>query len=236
MSQETHSPETQQQKMIESERDAEPDSLESLLPANAWSRYDETPDEAFYHQPRLVTHIDEAAITYVTNLYREMIPAGAQVLDLMSSWVSHLPPDVSYKKVSGVGMNRAELVANRRLSERIVQNLNREQALPFAGDEFDAAVICVSIQYLTKPVEVIKEVGRVLRTDAPLVVTFSNRCFPTKAVMAWQALNDEGHIALVKSYLHHAAAFDRIEHRVKPFTAAGDDPLYAVIGRKKLMN
>ena len=104
-------------------------------------REDEAPDVRFYAQPRLVTHIDEAAIAAVTQLYREYLPAGGAVLDLMSSWVSHLPADITYSRVVGLGMNRTELAANPRLDGYVVHDLNRNQRLPFADAEFDAAAI-----------------------------------------------------------------------------------------------
>ena len=88
------------------------------LPRELFSRIDESPDELFYAAPRLVTHIDDAAIAAVTRLYREHFPPGGAVLDLMSSWVSHLPPEVAYRKVVGLGMNREELAANPRLARR----------------------------------------------------------------------------------------------------------------------
>jgi SAM-dependent methyltransferase len=199
--------------------------------ANAFKRYDESPDDLFYVQPRLVTHIDEGAIGAVTQLYREYFPAGGAILDLMSSWVSHLPGEVEYRRVVGLGMNREELEANPRLDERVVQDLNTDPRLPFADGEFDGAGLCVSIQYLTQPVQVLQEVGRVLRPGAPLVVSFSNRCFPTKAVFIWQALDDAGHGALVKRYLEWAGNWDGVE--VLDRSPGGGDPLYAVVGRAR---
>lgn len=197
------------------------------LPPEAFRRIDESPDEAFYQAPRLVYHIDDAAVAAVTGLYREHFPAGGAILDLMSSWVSHLPPEVPFGRVAGVGMNAQELDANPRLTERVVQNLNTDPALPFGGAEFDGAGICVSVQYLTRPVELFREAARVLRPGAPLVVTFSNSCFPTKAVAAWHSLDDRGHIRLVRSYFEAAgfgAATERTHH------PRGGDPLHAVIG------
>ena len=147
------------------------------LPPEAFRRADEGRDETFYAQPRFVTHIDADAIAAVTQVYREIFPAGGAILDLMSSWVSHLPPEVSYRRVAGLGMNRAELAANPRLTEFMVQNLNTNAALPYADAEFDGAGICVSIQYLTDPVAVLREAGRVLRPGAAIGITFSNRWF-----------------------------------------------------------
>jgi hypothetical protein len=119
------------------------------LPSSYFERYDESPDESFYAMPRLVTHIDDTAIAAVTQLYREYFPVGGVILDVMSSWVSHLPEDVQYTCVVGLGMNQKELDENLRLDERIVQNLNRTPALPFEDATFDGAAICVSVQYLT---------------------------------------------------------------------------------------
>ena len=143
------------------------------LPREAFRRYDETPDEDFYRTPRIVTHIDDRAIAAVTQLYREFFPPGGEILDLMSSWVSHLPPEIEYRRVIGLGMNEVELRRNERLNAYVVQNLNTNPRLPFADAEFDGCGICVSIDYLTRPIEVLREVGRVLRVGAPIVITFS---------------------------------------------------------------
>lgn len=201
------------------------------LPEDALRRYDETPDEEFYREPRLVTHIDEGAIAAVTQLYREFFPPGGDILDLMSSWVSHLPSEVSYRRVVGLGMNVEELRRNPRLDSHTVQNLNTEPRLPFGDVEFDGAGICVSIDYLTRPVEVLREVGRVLKAGAPLIITFSNRCFPTKAVEIWHRLDDRGHLRLVEEYLREASNFDNIYSLDRSPRRMFSDPLYAVVGR-----
>ena len=204
------------------------------LPKEWFRRTDETPDEAFYATPRLVTHIDDAAISAVTQLYREFFPLGGAVLDLMSSWVSHLPPEIEYSRVVGLGMNARELAANPRLHSSVVQNLNTDPRLPFADGEFDAAALCVSIDYLADPVAVLRDTARVLRPGAPLVVTFSNRCFPTKAVAVWHALDDVGRRQLVAALFRTAgedlwtpaASLDRSPSR-------RGDPLYAVVARRR---
>jgi SAM-dependent methyltransferase len=199
----------------------------SELRPEYFRRADESPDEAFYVQPRLVTHIDEGAVAAVTELYRELIPPGAAVLDLMSSWVSHLPPEVEYGRVVGLGMNEPELRANVQLTEWVRRNLNTDPRLPFADGAFDAAACCVSVQYLTRPVELFAEVARVLRPGAPFAVTFSNRCFPTKAVAAWQALDDGGHVALVARYFAESGGWGEVRAGRRPTPG---DPLYAVVG------
>ncbi|WP_119066780.1 class I SAM-dependent methyltransferase [Rubrobacter indicoceani] len=204
--------------------------MKENFPPEAFRRQDESPDESFYGQPRFVTHIDDRAIAAVTQLYREYFPPGGSVLDLMSSWVSHLPEEVEYGRVVGLGMNEAELSRNPRLSDYAVRNLNRDPTLPFGDDEFDGCGICVSIDYLTRPVGVLREVSRVLKPGAPLVVTFSNRCFPTKAVAVWHTLDDAGHVRLVSDYLA-AAGFTGVESLDRSPRRMFSDPLYAVVGR-----
>ena len=199
------------------------------IPENAFRRTDEAPDEEFYRTPRLVTHVDDRAIAAVTHLYRELFPAGGEILDLMSSWVSHLPPEIAYRRVIGLGMNEVELRRNERLDSYIVQNLNTNPELPFGEAEFDGVGICVSIDYLTTPVEVLREVGRVLKVQAPLIITFSNRCFPTKAVEIWHRLDDQGHMRLVEEYLQEAGNFRNVCSLDRSPRRVFGDPLYAVV-------
>jgi SAM-dependent methyltransferase len=200
------------------------------LPAEAFTKLDTAPDEVFYAESRFVTHIDAGAIAAVTALYRELFPAGGVVLDLMSSWVSHLPEDVAYAEAIGLGLNAHELAANPRLTRSIVQNLNAAPLLPLDTASVDAAAICVSVQYLQSPVEVLAEVARVLRPGGPVAITFSNRCFPTKAVAIWQIMPDADHQRLVMLYLQRAGFAD-IEARTLCAPGNGGDPLWAVIGR-----
>ena len=201
------------------------------LPSGAFARIDETDDDLFYEPPRLVLHIDNGAVAALTGLYRGVLPSGGVLLDLMSSWVSHLPPEIEYREVIGHGMNAEELAANPRLSRWFVQNLNRDPKLPLADASLDAAMICVSIQYLQRPVAVLREVRRALRPGTPLVISFSNRCFWTKAVAIWRALDDQGHAALVERHLGQAA-FAAIETRVlTEYVEDVSGPMIAVIGR-----
>ena len=201
----------------------------SSLPAWAFEKEDAGDDADFYAFARLVTHIDEGAIAALTAFYRRELPAGGVVLDLMSSWVSHLPDDVAYAEVIGHGMNAEELAANPRLSRRFVQDLNRDPALPLRPTSVDGAMICVAIQYLQRPVEALSSVRSVLKPGAPLIVSFSNRCFPTKAVAVWRALDDGGHAALVAAYLEAAGFADVTPHLVADGRSC--DPLIAVVGR-----
>jgi hypothetical protein len=201
------------------------------LPPGAFAKLDDEDDEIFYEPSRLVCHIDDGAIAALTGFYRSVLPRDGVLLDLMSSWISHLPPEIGYKEVIGHGMNVAELTANPRLSRWFIQNLNRETSLPLDTASVDAAMICVSVQYLQQPAAVLREVARVLRPGGPLVIAFSNRCFWTKAVAIWRALDDEGHAHLVERYLRDAG-FARIEtHRLAEWVEDLSDPMIAVVGR-----
>jgi SAM-dependent methyltransferase len=204
-------------------------SGETGLPPGAFGREDESDDAAFYAAPRFVTHIDDAAIAALTDFYRKTLPPGGVILDLMSSWVSHLPPQVAFAQVIGHGMNEAELAANPRLSRWFVQDLNRDPALPLASASVDAVTICVSIQYLQQPVAVLRECARVLRPGGTVVASFSNRCFPTKAVAIWRSLDTAQHAQLVGFYLGQARFAD-IDGTVLKDGAASD-PMIAVTGR-----
>src|SRR5262245_50955432 len=156
-------------------------SLGELLPARFFQRVDESEDGAFYAAPRFVNHIDDTTIAALTSAYRDLVPAGSRVLDLMSSWVSHLPADVAYARVVGQGMSEAELARNPRLDETLVRDLNRDPELPWPDASFDAALCAVSVQYLTRPLEVFRSVRRVLTPGALYAVAISHRMFPTKA-------------------------------------------------------
>jgi SAM-dependent methyltransferase len=198
-----------------------------------FARQDETADANFYGQARLVTHIDDAAIAAATAFYARILPEGGEILDLMSSWVSHLPPAAHYAGVTGLGMNAEELNANHRLTRHAVQDLNIDPHLPFADAEFAGAVVTVSVQYLTRPTDVFAEVGRVLVPGAPFVVTFSNRCFPTKAVALWQALSDEDHARLVRTYFDLSGAFEPAQTYDLSPAPGRSDPLFAVVARAR---
>ena len=197
------------------------------LPEGAFAKMDPSPDVEFYAYPRFVTHIDDEAIAAVTQTYRERLPPGGAVLDLMSSWVSHLPDDIAYASVVGHGMNAEELAANPRLSQWFVQDLNIEPVLPLEDDHFDGGCLCVSIQYLQRPVDVLSDVRRVLKPGAPFIVSFSNRCFPTKAVAIWQSLQGTDQQRLIAAYMQRSGFSDIAGSASLP---RGSDPLWTVIG------
>ncbi|MET0269857.1 MAG: methyltransferase domain-containing protein [Sphingomonas sp.] len=198
------------------------------LPAHAFGKQDDGGDAAFYAPARLVTHIDPPAVAALTGFYRTHLPVGADVLDLMSSWVSHLPDDLPLA-VIGHGMNAAELAANPRLDRWFLADLNQRPVLPEPDDSLDAVLACVGVQYLQRPLAVFGEARRVLRPGGIAIVSFSNRCFPTKAVAVWQALDMHGRAALVSLYLARAG-FTALETHVLADGRASD-PLVAVIGR-----
>lgn len=201
----------------------------SPLRPEHFRREDDADDAGFYAIPRLVTHIDDAAIAAATAFYRDLLPAGGRILDLMSSWISHLPAEVEFEHVAGLGMNAEELAANARLNERVVQDLNADPSLPWPTGSFDAAIVTVSVQYLVRPAEVFAEVGRVLKPGAPLAVLYSNRCFPTKAIAAWRMLGAEGHAELIGLYFRLSEAFGPpAAYDLSPRPGASD-PLYAVV-------
>ena len=209
---------------------------EDVFPAGFFARDDESPDRRFYGPPRLVTHIDDGAIAAVSDLYAELGVDGSageprRVLDLMSSWVSHLATAPSELVV--LGMNASELEANPQATNRVVRDLNLDPTLPFDDASFDAVLCCVSVDYLVHPVEVLREAARVLRPGAPVVLTFSNRCFPSKAIAGWLYADDEGRCAIAATYVRLAGGFDEPEVSLR--TPAGryrGDPLYAVVARR----
>lgn len=197
-----------------------------------FQREDESDDSLFYREARLVTHIDDAAIAALTRFYGQLIAPGSLVLDLMTSWVSHLPSGLELAGVAGLGMNHEELAENPVLTERIVQDLNRNPQLPWEPETFDAAILTVSVQYLTNPGGVFAEVGRVLKRGAPFAVAYSNRCFPTKAVAIWRALTPREHADLVGLYFRLGGIFSAPQaYDISP--GPGSDPMFVVVANKR---
>jgi SAM-dependent methyltransferase len=199
------------------------------FPPQAFAKADPSDDALFYAEPRFVQHIDDRAIEALAAFYADHLGRAGAVLDLMSAFVSHLPPDF-VGRVVGHGMNERELAANPALDDYFVQNLNLDPALPLPDASFDAALCCVGVQYLMQPVAVFSEVARVLRPDAPMIVSFSNRCFPTKAVAIWRALDGRGHAELVAHYLREAGFARIMGHVLRDGTVS--DPLTAIVAHR----
>ncbi|KAL7501098.1 hypothetical protein ACHAWT_010849 [Skeletonema menzelii] len=180
------------------------------------NRLDNSVDSIFYDAPRFVTHIDDAAIAALTAFYKDEFTAldkdKLDILDLCSSWISHLPEDVSYGNVVGVGMNAKELEANKQLTNHFVQDLNTNPDLSqFEDNSFDVICNVVSVDYLTKPLEIFQEMHRILRPGGVSLMTFSNRLFATKAVAMWLQADDIGRITIVASYYNYSADWESIE-------------------------
>jgi SAM-dependent methyltransferase len=205
------------------------------FPDGFFDRTDPTPDEQFYDYPRMVTHIDDRAIAAVGALYEELGlcgPESGPVLDLMSSWISHFPRKPASLTV--VGMNAAEMAANTMADEASIVDLNESPTVPFPDASFAAAVCCVSVDYLTRPIEVFNEVARVVRPGGAFVCTFSNRCFPTKAIRGWLGTDDETHMTIVTEYFRGSAGWDApVAQQRTPANHRGD-PLYAVWAHRSI--
>jgi hypothetical protein len=209
-----------------------------------FARSDPDDDGIFYRMPRLVEHLDDAAIAGVTEVHRRLLRPGARVLDLMSSWTSHLPVQPSDITVVGLGMNRTELEHNERLERFIVHDLNRAPDLPFRDEEFDIVLCNVSVEYLTDPIAVFQDVARVLRRGGVFLNTFSDRWFPPKAISIWRELHPFERIGLVLEIYRRAGGFHALRTETTrglprpatdPYAAMKTtaDPLYAVWGERR---
>ena len=198
-----------------------------------FERMDEDDDRVFYQYPRKVVHIDDNAIAAAGRLFQALVPPNSVVLDLMSSWRSHWPAGHPKARMTGLGLNREEMDDNPDLDEVIVHDLNRDIDLPFADETFDAALITVSAQYLTRPIATFREVNRILKPGGIFIVSFSNRMFPTKAVYIWRASSDRGRVDLVGTYMEEAGNFEDIQGIfANPQDSPPGDPLFAVHSRK----
>ena len=204
-----------------------------------FKRYDEEVDTAFYSAPRLVYHIDEGAVQAVTKYYEQNFPPSGNkdvaILDLCSSWVSHYPQGYTAGRVVGLGMVKEELERNKQLTDFTVQDLNANPILPYESNSFDVITNCVSVDYLTRPIEIFKEMHRVLKPGGKAIMSFSNRCFPTKAISIWTQTGDLDHIWIVGSYFHYSVK-DGFEAPVGVDISPNpgrSDPMYIVYGIKK---
>lgn len=204
-------------------------------------RADERPDQQFYEQPRLVQHIDRTAVEMIGRLYGRLLKPESNILDLMSSWVSHLPEALSVKALTGLGMNREELQANKRLSDFCVHDLNANPNMPFDNHVFDATICTVSVEYLTHPFDVFEEINRVLKPGGVFVVTFSNRWFPSKAISIWSELHEFERMGLVLEFFQKSGHYTNLHtYSIRGLPRPSDDkyaaqilfsdPVYAVWG------
>jgi SAM-dependent methyltransferase len=213
------------------------------MPLNPAQRQklDNGSDLDFYGVPRLVTHVDQGFIDRLTSLYRERLSSGTRIFDMMSSWVSHLPSEMTFDRVEGHGLNSQELAKNRRLDRYFVQNLNQDLKLPLADHSFDAVLNTVSVQYLQYPEAIFAEIHRILKPNGLAIISFSNRMFYNKAIAAWRDTSEIGRVELVKGYFQSVAGFSQPEAIVQVSNTpqmlrllgmGGGDPFYAVIAQK----
>ncbi|MBU2478639.1 MAG: methyltransferase domain-containing protein [Gammaproteobacteria bacterium] len=220
-----------------------PDVMPDYSSGDVLARLDPREDAVFYQSPRLVQHIDATARAQITEIYSRFLQPGMRVLDLMSSWQSHLPEPLTDLQVTGLGMNAQELAENPRLSESIVHDLNVQPQLPFAAGSFDAVICTVSVEYLVQPIEVFRDIARILKPGAPFILTFSDRWFPTKAIELWSDLHAFERLGLVLDYFRRAGGFvdlgteslrglPRPEDDPYADKLAHSDPVFAVWGRR----
>jgi SAM-dependent methyltransferase len=222
--------------------DADETSSLALFSPNDLSREDETPDNDFYKKSRFVDHLDSSALDTVQHIYGRLISENATILDLMSGPDSHLQKVKHPAKVVGLGLNEAEQGANPLLSEHVIHDLNSNPGLPFADNLFDVVVNTVSVDYLTRPMEVFREVSRVLKPDGLFIVVFSNRMFPPKAVNVWKTSTEKQRVELVRRFFTLSGCFaiegyQEITGKPRPrddkYYGEGipSDPIYAVWGK-----
>ena len=213
------------------------------LNAHSFDRQDERPDAKFYESPRFVQHIDDTAIEMVRNTYGRFLTSGMDVLDLMSSWQSHVPQNLDLKRLSGLGMNKEELKRNKQLNDFTVQDINQSKMLPYRDKSFDAVLNTVSIEYLTDPDTAFNEIARILRPGGYFIVTFSNRWFPPKVIKVWEELHEFERMGLVIEYFIRSGSFSNLQtysirglprpHTDKYYPKLRfSDPIFAVWGQK----
>ena len=205
------------------------------------NKLDNTDDGQFYSMPRFVTHVDERFIDQLTQLYSDRLKPNTRILDLMSSWVSHLPEDIEFSHVEGHGMNEEELARNSRLNHYFVQDLNHNPQLPLPDEDFDAVLNCVSIQYLQYPDAIFSEIHRILKPGGIAIISFSNRMFYQKAIAAWRDGTEESRVELVKRYFQSVSGFtipevivrqSAIPSFLQMLGVGGGDPFYAVVAQR----
>lgn len=213
-----------------------------LLRPNQRTKLDDADDTQFYSMPRFVTHVDEGFIDQLTQLYRDRLQPNTRILDMMSSWVSHLPEEIEFAHVEGHGLNAEELARNRRLNHYFVQNLNENPKFPLQDQDFDAVLNCVSVQYLQYPEAVFFEIHRILKPGGIAIISFSNRMFFQKAIAAWRDGTEASRVELVKSYFQSVPGFSPPEEVIARQSAVpsflqmlgvgGGDPFYAAIAQR----
>lgn len=215
----------------------------SLYPATIsytpqdFRRQDEGLDAEWYSQPRFVQHIDDGAIATLKSYYGAIIQPNHSVLDICSSWVSHLPDTLTPQSMIGIGMNKQELARNGHLTKFFVNDLNTNPSLKeIPSDSVDVVICNVSVDYLTQPISVFKEMNRVLKNEGSAHMAFSNRCFPTKVIGKWMGMSDEERRRWVGGYFWASGGWRDVEEVVLKDGKVGfwgeEDPLFVVRAKK----
>ncbi len=200
--------------------------MSTVLDDRDRQKLDGRSDDTFYADPRFVTHADDAFIDRLRTCYASVLTPDDRVFDAMSSWVSHLP-NVPLERVVGHGLNEAELRENDAFDKWFIQDLNEQQLLSLADESFDCVFCALSVQYLQYPEAVFSEFERVLTADGTIVVSFTDRLFPTKAIRRWRDASMDERLAVVTQYLDAGGLRTVETHREQP----ADDPFYTVIGQ-----
>lgn len=198
-----------------------------------FARQDESNDSLFYESPRLVYHIDDYAVTALTDYYETQLKENADVLDICSSWVSHYPKEWKGGNVVGLGMNEYELSQNKQLTSYNVKDLNEDPSFPYEDASFDVVTCVVSVDYLNKPKQIFEEIGRVLRPGGVCMLAMSNRCFPTKAFRIWLQTNDLEHVFIAGAFFHYSGLFEAPSCDDISPNPGRSDPLFIVRATKK---
>lgn len=180
------------------------------IKAYPFTRLNEQDDKAFYRSPRFVHHLDSTARSHVQSIYSKLLSPGMKVLDLMSSWESHMPDKLQDCGVTGVGLNEEELKGNEQLSSYLIHDLNKAPVLPFPGQQFDAAICTISIEYLIRPLEVMAELARVIRPGGIFIAIVSERWFPGKQILPWASLHPFERQGHVLNYFLHEKRFTEL--------------------------
>ncbi len=206
-------------------------------------KIDTSDDKIFYQQPRYVFHLSDSFRTRLTSIYSEYLKEHYVILDLMSSWVSHLPSNIRYSKVIGHGLNEAELISNKRLDWYWIQNLNKEQNMPIEDSCIDVALIVAGWQYLQYPEKVTLELSRIIKPDSLLIVSFTNRAFWTKSPNIWSYSSEKQRIEYINSVLtSNGWRIEKIynektyEQKFFGFYSAESDPFFSIIARNNKSN
>ena len=218
---------------------------EFLNSGDAFSRKDESDDGEYYARDRFVEHLDSVALDTVEKLIDKLVTEKRPaILDLMAGWDSHIPGTIDADEVIGLGLNENELSRNEALTGFVIHDLNRDPVLPFENDRFDVVLNTVSVDYMTSPFDVFRDVSRVLKPGGLFLVIFSNRMFPEKVVKIWRESSEPERVMLVEDYFRACELFEK----PRTFTSKGkprpkddrygdrgipSDPIYAVYADKK---